>query len=76
MLSKTDFMDAVKRNIVNFLPDDVAENVEISETVVVIRSCTDLLSERREVMQLRPSIWTKCSRGMRAVRIWENLWRS
>lgn len=35
MLSKTDFMDAVKRNIVNFLPDDVAENVEISETVVV-----------------------------------------
>ena len=35
MLSKTDFMDAVKRNIVNFLPDDAAENVEISETVVV-----------------------------------------
>ena len=35
MLSKTDFMDAVKRNITNFLPEDVAENVEISETVVV-----------------------------------------
>ena len=35
MLSKTDFMDAVKRNIVNFLPEDVAESVEISETVVV-----------------------------------------
>lgn len=28
-------MDAVKRNIVNFLPEDVSENVEISETVVV-----------------------------------------
>ena len=35
MLSKIDFMDAVKRNIVNFLPEDVSENVEISETVVV-----------------------------------------
>lgn len=35
MLSKRDFMDAVKRNIENFLPDDVYENVEISETVVV-----------------------------------------
>ena len=35
MLSKRDFMDAVKRNIVNFLPEDVSENVEISETVVV-----------------------------------------
>ena len=35
MLSKTDFMDAVKRNITNFLPDDVAENVEINDTLVV-----------------------------------------
>jgi hypothetical protein len=35
MLSKRDFMDAVKRNIENFLPDDVYENVDISETVVV-----------------------------------------
>lgn len=35
MLSKRDFMDAVKSNIVNFLPEDVSENVEISETVVV-----------------------------------------
>ena len=35
MLSKRDFMDAVKRNIENFLPDDAYENVEISETVVV-----------------------------------------
>ena len=35
MLSKTDFMDAVRRNIENFLPEDAAENVGISETVVV-----------------------------------------
>ena len=35
MLSKTDFMDAVKRNIQNFLPDEMYENVEIDEAVVV-----------------------------------------
>ena len=35
MLSKTDFMDAVRRNIENFLPEDAAENVGLSETVVV-----------------------------------------
>jgi len=35
MLSKNDFIDAVKRNIANFLPEGVYENVEISETVVV-----------------------------------------
>jgi len=35
MLSKTDFMDAVKRNIANFLPEEVTENVTIDETVVV-----------------------------------------
>lgn len=35
MLSKTDFIDVVKRNLTNFLPDDAAENVIIDETVVV-----------------------------------------
>ena len=35
MLSKTDFIDAVKRNITNFLPEEVCDNVEIDETVVV-----------------------------------------
>ena len=35
MLSKRDFIDAVKNNIANFLPEDVCENVQIDETVVV-----------------------------------------
>lgn len=35
MLSKRDFIDAVKNNIANFLPEDVSESVVIDETVVV-----------------------------------------
>ena len=35
MLSKRDFIDAVKNNIANFLPEEVSENVEITETTVV-----------------------------------------
>ena len=35
MLSKNEFFDSVKRNIINFLPDEVRENVEIDETTIV-----------------------------------------
>ena len=35
MLSKNEFFDSVKRNIINFLPDEVREGVEIDETTIV-----------------------------------------
>lgn len=35
MLSKRDFIDTVKNNIANFLPEEVSENIEVTETTVV-----------------------------------------
>ena len=35
MLSKNEFFDSVKRNIINFLPDEVRDGVEIDETTIV-----------------------------------------